>query len=972
MDSSPTGLVTFLFTDIEGSTRLAQDFPDDLQIALDKHHKIIDNAFASNNGFVFDIVGDAFYCAFHNTEDAVRAAVQAQLDITKESWNAAVIKVRMGIHTGHAELMNKNYMGYITLARSARIMSAAYGEQILISSDSYEHLKTKLENTNNALRIITRDGINAQITFRDLGLRRLKDLIQPMQMFQVIADGLHSEFPALKTLDARPNNLPIQLTSFIGREKELAEIKAQLSGTRILTLLGPGGTGKTRLALQAGADVIDEFENGVWIIELASLTEQSLLSQAIADALQIKEQPGLSLEKILIEHVSSKKILLLLDNCEHLIDACSQLSEKLLRNSPNLKIIATSREGLKCQGEVIYKVLSMKHPEPGRKMVPEQLLQYEAVRLFTERALSVNPSFRVANENASALAQICFQLDGIPLAIELAAVRTKMLTPETIRQKLNDRFKLLTGGKRTALPRQQTLKAMIDWSYDLLSENEKLLWRRLTVFSGRWTLEAAEEICQDELLDQVDILDLMNELTDKSIILYLENEGNFKMLETLRQYGQEKLNEDGETAKFYAKHLNYYHGVYGNVFEEYAGPELGSLLDKAEGDYPNIQSALNRSFDNGLKEEGCRLAISMGKFWELRGFYSEGRTWLEKFINDDKDISHESITSSKNAAAILAVHQGLFEVSNKYLTEVLKIYREEGNKKGMGNTLNSLGLNLFDLSEYEKAKIYLRESLSLRREVNNRIGIASTLNSLGLVAIREGDFINAKKFIEESLEIAIELNDTMYKGICYSNLAQIYDNLGDVKKAKEYFEKSLSLDIELGNKNGMCISLYNIGAMELNAKEFSKAEKFFTEGYELSKETGYKQAMFYSMTGLGQLALEMGDHKKSSEIFIETLNELQNVNDIQCLLICITNVAELKSINGDMEAAVTLISSAKKLYEDTGSFIEEKLQKQYDDLVRSAIVKIGEAKTDEATEAGKTISFEKIIELCKTNLNPEI
>ncbi len=446
MKNIPSGNVTFLFTDIEGSTKLSQAFPDKLPAALERHHAILKDAIESNNGFIFQNVGDAFCCAFENAEDAVKAAVEIQRNLENEKWDEAVIKIRVGIHSGMAEWNGQDYMGYITLARTARVMSAAYGEQILVSNDAYEIYKENLVKEKD-------------ISFRDLGERRLKDVIEPIRLYQVLSKDLREDFPPLDTLDARPNNLPLQLTSFIGREKEMKHAKEALRLNRLLTLAGTGGAGKTRLSLQTGAEVIDEFEYGVWFVDLAALNDPALLTATIIVALGIKEQSKKTTEETLIDFLKEKEILILLDNCEQLVHACADLTERLLSSCSKLKIIATSREALNCKGEKTYRIPPLTMPDPNSNYTPEQLAQYESVRLFIERALMVNPEFRVNNENSHALAEICSRLDGIPLAIELAAARTNALPVVKIYERLDDRFSLLTGGKRTALPRQQTLKS---------------------------------------------------------------------------------------------------------------------------------------------------------------------------------------------------------------------------------------------------------------------------------------------------------------------------------------------------------------------------------------------------------------------------------------------------------------------------------------------------------------------------------
>ncbi len=957
MNIKPTGLVTFLFTDIEGSTKLAQDFPDTLQSALDKHHSIMQNAIDSNNGFVFEIVGDAFCCAFEKAHDAVKAAVEAQLNLSKEkclpagqAGKDALIKVRIGIHSGKAEWSNGKYMGYITLARTARVMSSAYGEQIIVSNDSYEFVKDKFDafDKNN-------------ISFRDLGDRRLKDLIQPVRLFQVTADDLRSEFPPLKTLDARPNNLPVQLTSFIGREKEITDIKDSFSNGRLLTLIGPGGTGKTRLSMQLGADMIDEFVNGVWLVELASLNDPFLLPNVIVETLDLKEEPGKSPEISLLEFLKEKEILLILDNCEHLVDSCSLLTEKLLKYSSRLKIIATSREALRCEGEITHMVFSLSHPEPNENITAVQLSQYEAVRLFIERALAVNSGFRVSNENAPALAQICFQLDGIPLAIELAAVRINVLTVEKISEKLDDRFRLLTGGKRTALPRQQTLRALIDWSYDLLSDSEKVFWRRLSVFSGSWTLNDAEEICSDELLDKDYILELTNGLAEKSIILYIENSGRFKMLETIKQYGQEKLFESGEPDKFFTRHLEHYLKLCEGAVPELTGANAKYWLDRFEVEYSNIQFALKWSIENDQKEKGNRLAGSLAKLWDMRGYFSEARNWLEKLLMDPDNISPGIRANSLRLSGMFATQQGENVIAKNYVEESLRIYRELKDKTGIANCLNILGLIDFDTGNYESSKKKLTESLEIRKEAGRNIALSSAMNSIGLLALAQGDYADAESYFSQSLEIAKELKDGMYIAIGLNNLAEIYAVSGEYEKAKTYFEEGLQVDIEIGNKNGICVSLANIGTLALQNKDFETALERFNQGLEISRETGNKMGVLYALSGLGQVYVEKGDFEKARMYFESCLGEEGDQPEIQTSALCFLGLADIYVKEDNLLTSAKFAGVVQAKYETSGAFMDDDLKHKIKNIMENASGKLGKEKATEEFEKGKAVSFEDAI-----------
>jgi predicted ATPase/class 3 adenylate cyclase len=534
MGTLPTGTVTFLFTDIEGSTQLWEKNPEAMKDALAKHDLILREAIESNNGQVIKSTGDGVHSVFETAIDAVHATLSSQRNF-QASINDIQIKVRMGLHTGEAELRAADYHGQ-ALNRASRIMAAGSGGQILLSSVTAE---------------LAREHLPADVSLLDLGEQRLKDLIRPERIFQVLAPDLPKDFPALKSLNSLPNNLPPQLTSFIGREREMQEAKKLLGSARLLTLIGPGGTGKTRLSLQVAADQLSDFKDGVWLVELAPLTDPAFIISTIADVLGMHEVPGVSLMNVVMDYLRAKQLLLILDNCEHLIEESAQLADQLLHACLQLKIIASSREALGIAGETVYRVPSLSLPDRSSNA----LMDFESTRLFIDRATKAEPRFHLTDHNASSIAQICYRLDGIPLAIELAAARVKLFTPEQISERLDDRFKLLTGGSRTALPRQQTLRALIDWSYQSLNETEQRALRRLAVFSGGWTFEAAEAV-----VGESDTMDGLLGLVNKSLVNVDEQNGKsrYRFLETIRQYAMEKLLESGEAIEVRNRHLDYF------------------------------------------------------------------------------------------------------------------------------------------------------------------------------------------------------------------------------------------------------------------------------------------------------------------------------------------------------------------------------------------------------------------------------
>jgi len=436
MNNPPSGTVTFLFTDIEGSTKLAQEYPDTWETLRARHHEILQSAMDAHNGYVFQIIGDAFCVAFHTASDGLNATLDSQRNLQLKDSESMPIKVRMGLHTGEATIHGNEYHGYLTMSLVQRVMSAGHGGQILLS---------------NAVENLLRGQLPKDISLRDMGEHRFKNIPLPVRVFQVVAPGLQSDFPALRALDVFPNNLPVQLTSFVGREKELADVKKLLQDAHMLTLIGPGGTGKTRLSIRSASESLAQYPDGVWLVELAPILDSLLVPRTTAIAIGLREEPQRPVIDMLCNYIREKKMLIVLDNCEHLVDACAQMTNKILQAAPNARILASSREALGIAGEVTYRVPSLGLPDVNHLPSVESLSQYEAVKLFIDRATSAIPSFTVTNDNAPFLAQICFRLDGIPLAIELAAAKIRVLNVEQIAKRLDDRFKLLTGETRTAL-----------------------------------------------------------------------------------------------------------------------------------------------------------------------------------------------------------------------------------------------------------------------------------------------------------------------------------------------------------------------------------------------------------------------------------------------------------------------------------------------------------------------------------------
>jgi predicted ATPase/class 3 adenylate cyclase len=737
-------VTTFLFTDIEGSTPLWEQYPEAMRLALAEHDALLRGAIESHGGRVFKTVGDAFCAAFVSPAAALSAALAAQRGLRdrpqrgasdQESPTAEVLelRVRMGLHAGPAEQRDGDYFGS-ALNRVARVMGAGHGGQILLTVETAGLL----------------DGaLAAGTALRDLGQFRLKGLSQLEHLFQVVASDLPADFPRLNTLDIAPNNLPSVLSSFIGRRAEVAEVQRRVAGSRLVTLTGPGGCGKTRLALEAATRLQAGFPDGVWWIELAPLADPALVPQTVAFTLGLREDPNRPLEKVLTDSLRPKKALLILDNCEHLIDACAGLSDTLLTACPRLHILASSREALGITGETAYRVPSLATADPDHPPSPADLGRVEAVRLFVERAAAVRPEFELAEINATAVAQIVRRLDGIPLAIELAAARVKSLSAGQLAQRLDDRFRLLTGGSRTALPRQQTLRATIDWSYDLLSEPERRLFCRLAVFRGGWTLVAAEAVCDGPdltgfgNLSGLDILDLLAHLVDKSLVMVEERDGEtrYSRLETIRQYGCEKLLESGEGDRVRRRHLDYFLDFAERGDRESRGPRSLEWKRRMDAEQNNLRAALEYAFDTeGASDAVVRFSLAVGGF---NGLWSAG-SWKEADYWFEKALAHSDALPPTALRARLLYYSALFDDRGPWEKQLSRYEESLVIFDGLGDAycvdraylLTWLGFKLcYQPGEKENGTRYLQEALRIFEDSGDNWGLGFALNLYGAMIV---------------------------------------------------------------------------------------------------------------------------------------------------------------------------------------------------------------------------------------------
>ena len=904
MTHYPTGTVTFLFTDIEGSTRLAREHPDTWESARARHHIILQEVIESNQGVVFQIIGDAFCSAFYKAGDAIKAACQAQQLFQEEVWGETPIRIRMGIHTGEAEAHDGEYRGYLTLSLTQRLMSAGHGGQILISGA-----------TENLLR----GQLPQEISLRDLGKKNFRDVPEPVRVFQVAVPGLQAEFPPLRTAPSHPNNLPTQLTSFVGREKELEDIKRLLSNTHMLTLIGPGGTGKTRLSIQVSSALLDRFPDGLWLVELAPILDPLLVPRLTAMTMGLRDEPQRPVIEMLCDYLREKKMLIILDNCEHLVDACARMADKILHAAPSVRILASSREALGIGGEVTYRVPSLGLPDVNHLPTVESLSQYEAVKLFIDRARSAIPSFSVTNENAPAVAQICYRLDGIPLAIELAAAKVRVLGVEQIAKRLDDRFRLLTGGSRTALERHQTLRAAIDWSYNILPTAEQVLFRRLSVFVDGWTLEAAEAICGDEAERTVEVFDFLEQLINKSLVLMEAKEGQtrYSMLETMRQYASEKLLEAGESDLLRDRHLAYFLELAEAAEPHLTRPEQLEWLAKLDADYENIRLALEWALNKESAEPSLRLCAALGWFWATRNYWLEGTKWLDQALGKPAGQSKtEKLFRAKALHEDAELAELLDDIARirESAERSLSLAQEFSDKREIAIARFYIAWVLMRQNENDRAIALGEQSFTDFQEMNDLYWKMRSGKLLSNILAQQGK-ITLKEQIYRAVELARAAGERVELAAAYLDLGFYHYMIQQPETARKYAEESKSLLEQIGAQGYDPRFLF--AAMEWLDGNYKEAKAIYMEIQTRLGILGEKNMRSAAFGLLGSLALEEGDVGQA-HLFLEeslaTAQELQNYSFIVLRLIELGNLYYLEGNTDECKRKYQEgISLAKKL-----------------------------------------------------------
>jgi len=906
----PTGTTTFVFTDIEGSTQLWEQQPEAMKTALAAHDSLLLEAIESNHGQLIKSTGDGAHAAFTTGLDAIQAAIAAQRLLVKPLGDL-LIKVRMGVHTGEAEQRGGDFYGS-AVNRAARLMAAAHGGQILMSRTTAE---------------LVREQLPTGVTIRDLGEHRLKDLTRPEHIYQLTDGLLPADFPPIRSIDSLPNNLPVQLTSFVGRERELADAEARLDATRLLTLIGPGGSGKTRLALQLGAGLLSSFEDGVWLVELAPLADPSLVLETVASVFGLRELQGMALIDVVANYLRAKHLLLIFDNCEHLLETCANLADRLLRASQHVKIIATSREAFGIDGETIFRVPSLNLPDPDTASL-EAVAACEAAQLFIERAAAVSPKFSISDNNAAAIGQICRRLDGIPLALELAAARVTVLSPGQIASRLDDRFKLLTGGSRTALPRQQTLRAMLDWSFDLLTDAERTLLRRLSVFANGWTLEAAESICGD-----LETLDLLAQLVNKSLVVVSDSgdAARYWLLETIRQYARDRLLEAGETEEVCQRHLDYFVQIAESAEPGLITVDARQWVSLLEAEYENLHVAIEWGMDNDLLSI-LRIAGALHHFWFSTGGETESRHWIEEALRRAEALP----TPDGEATRRLQ-----FGAIAKAWLSVAYIGFSQGDSPRVITACQRSG--------------------ALAREYGDKRLLATALTMEASARIVMSPLDDVTALSEEALATARDSGDDLAVGMALSTLATRLMMTGrDLETAKAYHEQGLAL-LKHQDYFFYTIALYGLGTGARYQGQLDDARAHLMPLLPVLRDVGDTHRVNMVESELAHIERAEGNLEQAASMYRTTILEWQRLGHRAAVAHQLECLAFIAKAREQPERAARLFGAAEALRQEISIAMNQMEQKEYEVEVASLRAGMDESEFTTLWSAGRALTMEQAV-----------
>jgi len=886
-----TGTITFLFTDIEGSTRLWERQASEMSRALARHDQLVRAAIEGRGGHVFKTVGDAFCAAFGSAVDAVAAALDVQLAMAGDPWgDSPALAVRCALHTGTAEFRDNDYFGP-TLNRVARLLSAGYGGQVLLSE---------------ATETLTQGLLPAGCDLRDLGTHRLRDIDRSERVWQLLHRELRVDFPPIKTLRARHDNLPAQHTTFVGRERERAALKSLLldNARSLVTRTGPGGAGKTRLALETAGDCIDSFADGACFVPLAAIRDPALVVPAMAKGLGLRESGDRPLVEAPASYLRDRELLLVLDNFEQLADAAPVVAELL--EAPRLRALVTSRAPLHLYGEHEFPVPPLATPpEAGSSF--EILAGCESARLFVERAQAADPRFELTAGNAPAIAEICRRLDGLPLAIELAAARIKLLTPQAMLDRLDSGLNLLVGGARDMPERQRTMRATVEWSHALLDDDERALLRRLAVFAGGFTLDAAEDVCAFD--ERTDVLAGVASLLDKSLLRRHDSPGGeirLLMPETVREFAFEQLEQGGELARALDGHAAWVLRFAEQASPELQGPRQLARLASCEDDHENFRVALAWLAEGSRAGDGLRLAVALAPFWELHGHLSEGRHWLERILA----AGAPGIDSRLRADALLragrlADRAGDRAAARVFLDGAVSCAQDAGNPTTRGRALTGLGWVAWTGGTIGKALELCGESVALLRTTDDRWGLAEALHYLGHMQSDTTGLDSARDAWEESLRLFRQLGDSWSLAQPLKDMGLIAARGGERELARRLFDESLALLREIGDKWHVADSLCRLGELSLLTGDADDAMARFLDALALSRDLDNKEYVFEVLMHCAEGAGTKSDYLETRRFLEEGLSIARDLGHDRLLGAALHNMAYVALHDGEIEASIS-------------------------------------------------------------------
>lgn len=853
----PSGAVTFLFTDIQDSTTLWEQFPYEMKSSLARHDAIVRQGIEAYGGYIFKTAGDMFCAAFSSAADALSAGLSAQRTLSTEHWTTPMpLRVRMAIHTGPAEMREGDYFG-ATLNHLGRMMEIGHGGQILVSEASQQQLAQRLL---------------PGIELRDLGVRRIKGMRELMQVFQLVAPDIPVQFGPLKTLDPSPTNLPAPLSSFIGREWELRQVTALLRrpDVRLLTLTGVGGAGKTRLSVHAAAHFLDEFQDGVFFVPLATVTRPELVAPAIARVVGVQDDTDTPVFEQLTNHLRARHMLLLIDNFEQVLDAATALTD-LLQAAPHVKFLVTSRQALDVYGEHAYPLAALTTPDPRERFTLAQLERYEAAKLFIERAHARMPHLTLTEPDAPLVVEICACLDGLPLAIELAAAQTREFSLAELATQLQSRLGVLAGGPRDAPARHRTLRGLLDWSYHLLTLDEQALFARLAVFVGGWTGEAAQAVGTwqgDEHPFQVQTLEA---LLAKHLIQPMEgapDHPRLTMLQTVREYALERLAVSGDMEAVRRRHAHHYLSILERAEPDLIGGQRQkNALWMCEVEQDNFRAALQWALENDIGP-GLGMVKTLWRFWGISSQLNEGRRWMVGVLAAAETASPAQRAPVMYGLGKLSMFQGDYPAARRASQAALELYQQVGDDDGVAWCMNALGEIAFNLKEYERAREYLESSLGLYARINNKLGTAKALDDLGRLAMTAGDYVSAAKLLEESLQMRRARSSPEGIAVGLLALGEVLRLQGNYEKAETYTRESLARYRQLNHTSGILTSLNNLASIRFAQQDTRQAIALYLEELGLLRdlEQEERELVLECLAGLAQALYLSGEPFQAAQI----------------------------------------------------------------------------------------------------------